>query len=369
MSTDAPSNSFYTVLGEINLLLTSLKKTHNKYTMSPNHYQDNPQDPLLKNLYDLKTLLNDHTDFTEIDPTTFLSPFLEVIKSEETTGPVTGMALTSLDKFISYGLIKVNSETTASCVQQIADSITHARFVGTDSSSDEVVLMKILHVLRTLMLSPIGYYLTNSSVCEIMQSCFQICFENRLTELLRRSAENILVDMVQLLFARLPQFKEEFKGSVKKLTMKSDGTRQKKSKKNKIKDQSSELTVTDNVKTEGVDILEQQKQQIPSVDVTTPLKPEEDDKLGDKLMELNDQFKDRNKSASESESTGTVSAFVIEDSISVGSSVENGDGVSVKGALDEKLPSDIELVDVKEETDYVNPRGVRFVQDGPNGKI
>jgi len=40
----------------------------------------------------------------------------------------------------------------------------------------------------------------------------------------------------------------------------------------------------------------------------------------------------------------------------------------VKGALDEKLPSDIELVDVKEEdTDYVNPRGVRFVQDGPNG--
>lgn len=59
---------------------------------------------------------------------------------------MTGMALTSVDKFISYGLIKVSSETAATCVQQIADSITHARFVGTDSSSDEVVLMKILHV-------------------------------------------------------------------------------------------------------------------------------------------------------------------------------------------------------------------------------
>lgn len=31
------------------------------------------------------------------------------------------------------------------------------------------------------MLSPIGLFLTNSSVCEIMQSCFQICFENRLS--------------------------------------------------------------------------------------------------------------------------------------------------------------------------------------------
>jgi golgi-specific brefeldin A-resistance guanine nucleotide exchange factor 1 len=150
-----------------------------------------------------------------------LSPFLEIIKSEETTGPVTGMALGSVDKFISYGLISLNSDTTSTCVQQIADSITHARFVGTDPSSDEVVLMKILRVLRTLMLSPIGYYLTNSSVCEIMQSCFQICFETRLTDLLRKTAESMLVDMVQLLFARMPQFKEEFKYStVKKVNFK-----------------------------------------------------------------------------------------------------------------------------------------------------
>ena len=172
---------------------------------------------MTKNFYDLKALLNDNYDFNEINQSTFLSPFLEIIKSEETTGPVTGMALTSIDKFISYGLIKINCETSAACVQQIADSITHARFVGTNSSSDEVVLMKILHVLRTLMLSPIGYHLTNSSVCEIMQSCFQICFETRLTELLRLSCESILVDMVQLLFARLPQFKEEFRCSVKKV--------------------------------------------------------------------------------------------------------------------------------------------------------
>ncbi|MEQ2251865.1 G-box binding factor [Ilyodon furcidens] len=96
----------------------------------------------------------------------------------------------------------------------MADAVTHARFVGTDPASDEVVLMKILQVLRSLLLTPVGAHLTNESVCEIMQSCFRICFEMRLSELLRKSAEHTLVDMVQLLFSRLPQFKEEAKSYV-----------------------------------------------------------------------------------------------------------------------------------------------------------
>lgn len=58
--------------------------------------------------------------------------------------------------------------------------MTHARFVGTDQSSDAVVLMKILQVLRTLTLAPEGAFLTNESLCEIMLSCFRIAFETRL---------------------------------------------------------------------------------------------------------------------------------------------------------------------------------------------
>ena len=65
-------------------------------------------------------------------------------------------------------------------VENIADAVTHARFVGTDQASDGVVLMKIIQVLRTLMLGPEGSALTNESVCEIMLSCFRICFEPRL---------------------------------------------------------------------------------------------------------------------------------------------------------------------------------------------
>lgn len=40
-----------------------------------------------------------------MSPIEFLGPFLEVIRSEDTTGPITGLALTSVNKFLSYGLI------------------------------------------------------------------------------------------------------------------------------------------------------------------------------------------------------------------------------------------------------------------------
>jgi brefeldin A-resistance guanine nucleotide exchange factor 1 len=39
-----------------------------------------------------------------------------------------------------------SSEMAAASIENIADAVTHARFVGTDPASDEVVLMKILHV-------------------------------------------------------------------------------------------------------------------------------------------------------------------------------------------------------------------------------
>ena len=46
-----------------------------------------------------------YLDLDEISLNEFLNPFLEVIRSEDTTGPITGLALSSINKFLSYGLI------------------------------------------------------------------------------------------------------------------------------------------------------------------------------------------------------------------------------------------------------------------------
>ena len=41
----------------------------------------------------------------EISPPLYLIPFLEVIRSEHITGPITGLALVALKKFVDYGFL------------------------------------------------------------------------------------------------------------------------------------------------------------------------------------------------------------------------------------------------------------------------
>lgn len=219
-------NGVYIIQGEISLVVTGMRR--NSRYGSHGRHQDDDGDQLLSSFSQLKDVLNTITELDELEANVYLSPFLDVIRSEDTTGPITGLALSSINKFLSYNLINPAVETAGAAIENIADAVTHARFVGTDPSSDEVILMKILHVLRTLLLCPAGVLLTNESVCEIMQSCFRICFEMRLSELLRKSAENTLMDMVQLLFTRLPQFKEDPKWSanMKKLKMRTGGVDQ-----------------------------------------------------------------------------------------------------------------------------------------------
>ncbi|KAJ0174841.1 hypothetical protein K1T71_009949 [Dendrolimus kikuchii] len=201
-----PGNGIFVVQGEMAMLVTAMRRS----TRWGSHSFPNEEyDVLMRTFQDLKSILNQVDDLRLLDPATYLSPFLEVIRSKETTGPVTSLALSAIHKFLSYGLIDPTHPSVPATVEDIAEAVTHARFVGTDHSSDGVVLMKILQVLRTLMLSPEGVMLTDESVCEIMLSCFRICFETRLTELLRRNAEQCLRDMTQLIFMRLPQFPPE----------------------------------------------------------------------------------------------------------------------------------------------------------------
>ena len=96
--------------------------------------------------------------------------------------------------------------------------------------------MRILAVLRTLVLVPVGLLLTNEGVCEILQSTFRICFETRLTDLLRKTAELALNDMIQLLFARLPTFSEENLPLLKRLKMRNSGQSDGKSKRKRAKE-------------------------------------------------------------------------------------------------------------------------------------
>ncbi|KAM9477746.1 Golgi-specific brefeldin A-resistance guanine nucleotide exchange factor 1 isoform 1-T1 [Clarias gariepinus] len=383
--------NIYIIHGEIATVVGAIKR-NSRY--STHTTLDEDQDPLLSSFSHLKETLNNIKDLSEVEPNVFLRPFLEVVRSEDTTGPITGLALTSVNKFLSYGLIDANHEGAAEAIENMADAVTHARFVGTDPASDEVVLMKILQVLRTLLLTPVGAHLTNESVCEIMQSCFRICFEMRLSELLRKSAEHTLVDMVQLLFSRLPQFKEEAKSFVgtnmKKLKMRAGGmTESSKWKKQKRSPRPSrhldmvrsssgqmdqtQLSALSNNLSGGVPFIEQQGEgsaELPVSDsaASSISSPTADSGLSNcsKATSKDDLTDLEGCSTATTPSTATSTYASMLDTQSEGRQVEHTQSASVE-SIPEVLEDRDSLVDQSDaasvhDMDYVNPRGVRFTQ-------
>ncbi|XP_062374882.1 Golgi-specific brefeldin A-resistance guanine nucleotide exchange factor 1 isoform X2 [Sardina pilchardus] len=362
----------YIVQGEIATVVGAIKR-NSRTTHTP---LDEEQDPLLNSFSHLKEVLNSIKALSDVEPNVFLRPFLEVVRSEDTTGPITGLALTSVNKFLSYGLIDSNHEGAAEGIENMADAVTHARFVGTDPASDEVVLMKILQVLRTLLLTPVGAHLTNESVCEIMQSCFRICFEMRLSELLRKSAEHTLVDMVQLLFSRLPQFKEEAKSFVgtnmKKLKMRAGGmsesSKWKKQKRSPrpphhmVRSASGSVDASSNSQS-GLPYVEQSGLPV-SDSVSSMSSPTTDSGLdsGSKTTSREDL-----SDLEQPSSTATTPLSPASDSCTPHAQcdVERAQSASVE-SIPEVLDRD-SLADQSDSTsvhdmDYVNPRGVRFTQ-------
>ncbi|XP_033108209.1 Golgi-specific brefeldin A-resistance guanine nucleotide exchange factor 1-like [Anneissia japonica] len=378
-----PKNGVYIIQGEMLLVVTAMRRTSRWNTHIP---QEEEQDPLIAGFSQLKDLLNSVSELNDIEPNNFLTPFLDVIRSEDTTGPITGLALSSVNKFLSYGLLDPGVDGTAAGIENIADAVTHARFVGTDPGSDEVVLMKILQVLRTLLLTPVGCHLTNESVCEIMQSCFRICFEMRLSELLRRSAEQTLVDMVQLLFSRLPQFKEEKIAGMRKLKMRAGGiadSRRKKSKqspKNRQKKEKQSTTIAVQEERESTATSGQPSPAVSDNNIASEVEEPEsvpEDRQAEERLQSSDGEADGREVVSIDDCAPTPDADPSEHVVSLtgGQGIEDG----IERKKEEEANYDSEktesLADGLEDSesitehsdsasvhdsDYVNPHGVRF---------
>jgi brefeldin A-resistance guanine nucleotide exchange factor 1 len=110
-----------------------------------------------------------------------LSPFLDVVRSGDTSGPITALALASVDKFITYSLVHRDSPNLQQAMTGVAGAGTHCKFEASDSVSDEAVLLKILDVLRHTLTSDLGGVLSDEAVCEMMETGLSMCCQMRLS--------------------------------------------------------------------------------------------------------------------------------------------------------------------------------------------
>lgn len=135
----------------------------------------------------------------------YLIPFCDIIKDENINGFITASALESLLEFINCGFIAASEELGSA--QLIAESVLRTRFTGTHTQNDEMVLGVILAVMREIIVC--GFKsISNETVCGIMHSSFEIAFEHRLSDNLRRQAKKAIQEMCRVLFNRLDEFND-----------------------------------------------------------------------------------------------------------------------------------------------------------------
>ena len=166
------------------------------------------EDPLLRDFQVVRRKLHEAGSSEEAwantAPREYLAPFLEVVRSVETSGPITGMALSAIHKVLLCEVFTPDAQGAAAAMHAVADAVTHCRFEATDPASDEVVLSKILQVLVACVRSPCGSLLSDEDICAIVQACFRIGHQTgKESELLQRLARQALLDVVRATFGRM----------------------------------------------------------------------------------------------------------------------------------------------------------------------
>ena len=169
--------------------------------------QDNP---LMSAFAKLRSDLKHCKDIQAFDTSALLQPFLQVIRSSSTTAPITSLALIAITKMLSYNIINHSNPNFSYGMQLLASTVTHCRFEGDNSASDEVVFLRILKLMEDMICGPSGDVLGDQSVCEMMECALSICCHLRMSEVLRRSAEISMVTMCQVIFGRLKALETEF---------------------------------------------------------------------------------------------------------------------------------------------------------------
>ncbi|KAJ4488408.1 hypothetical protein J3R30DRAFT_3435649 [Lentinula aciculospora] len=164
----------------------------------------NREAELMAGFQELKRAVRDVGDISSLPLPTILSPFFEIIRSSLSTGPITSAALTALHNFFVCGIISAESNTLDLALIELSTTVARCKFEPSDSSGDEVVLLKILTVIQDCLCAyDVGNVLGDVEVCEMLETVLTTCCQMRLSEILRRSAESTMHALVRTVFSRL----------------------------------------------------------------------------------------------------------------------------------------------------------------------
>jgi brefeldin A-resistance guanine nucleotide exchange factor 1 len=153
----------------------------------------------------LNSYLSSFDELQHIDAVQYFEPFLAVIRYKYTSAPITGVALTSVHKFLMYDFLREDSPRAREAINQIADAAGLCMFEPTDAEHDEVVLFKLLELMSVCVRCPAGPLLSSAAVWNLIHCAFRISRQRgpAPSVLLQNAAEATMVHIVLSVFSRI----------------------------------------------------------------------------------------------------------------------------------------------------------------------
>ncbi|KAH9048480.1 Sec7-like domain is implicated in guanine nucleotide exchange function [Lactarius hengduanensis] len=165
--------------------------------------QGSKEEDLMLGFEQLKRTLRSTQDVSSIPLPDILAPFLAIVRSPLSTGPIASAALSALHSFFACGLFSQGDPSVDVALAELSSAVSHCKFEASDSSGDEVVLLRILTVIEDCMCGSWGPQIGDIEVCEMLETVLATCVQMRLSEALRRSAELTMHQLVRTVFSKL----------------------------------------------------------------------------------------------------------------------------------------------------------------------
>ncbi|KVH93928.1 Armadillo-like helical [Cynara cardunculus var. scolymus] len=136
----------------------------------------------------------------------YLSPFLDVISSDDVPAGATAVALFSVLKIMKLGMFDRKTPGAKEAISNVVIAVTGCRLEKTHPITEAGIMMRILQVLAAVMRHPASVLLDDHSVCTIVNTCFQVVQQSsNQSDMLQRIARHTMHDLIQIIFSRLPE--------------------------------------------------------------------------------------------------------------------------------------------------------------------
>jgi hypothetical protein len=160
------------------------------------------EDVFIQKFRNLNEYLEGLFELEDVDCVKYITPFHDLVVSDQVSGTLTRAALSSLNKFCLYGFFQPEFPRIEEAMALVGKSVSHCVFEETDWESDELILMKLLELATSSFRCNASHLLTAETAWDIYSTCVSIHSHYRASKILRTEAETALVHLTLSIFSK-----------------------------------------------------------------------------------------------------------------------------------------------------------------------